>query len=139
MAANGGIDSFGGPAVTLRDIVGMTGGDDFIAAFEKNIRTYKGWEADRIKGVTDSMRTPNSQTLTLVLSAYFRGFAMFLWHFEKGGKPKYREKFLKFLVADLKGEVKPENQVEEFAKAFGLDEKGWKEIEADFLAYQTAP
>lgn len=139
VAANGGIDSFGGPAVTLRDIVGATGGDDFIAAFEKNIRTYKGWEEDRIKGVADSMRTPNSQTLTLVLNAYFRGFAMFLWHFEKGGKPKYRERFLKFLVADLKGEVKHENQVEQFAQAFGLDDKGWKEIEADFLAYQTAP
>lgn len=136
---NGSIDSFGGPGVTLRDLVKVTGANDFVDAFEKNIRTYAGWDDQRIKGVVDAMRLPNSQPLNVVLGGYFRAFGMFLWHFEKDGKPKYRDGFRRFLLADLEGKVKDDVQVEEFQKALKLDEAGWKQIEAEFLAYQTAP
>jgi len=136
---NNSIDSFGGPGVTLRDMIKMQSAGEFVDAFEKNIKTYAGWEEERIKTIASSMRSPNSPALNTVLSAYFRGFAMFLWHFEKDGKPKYRDGFRKYLLADLQGAVTGPNQEEEFAKALGLNEAGWKEIEADFLTYQTAP
>lgn len=139
VAANGGVDSFGGPGVTLRDLVASSGGKDFVDAFERNIKTYKGWDDDQTRRVVDSMRAPNSPVLNLVAGAYLRGFNMFLWHFKQSGKPKYRKAFLKYLVADMEGKVTAANQLEQFSAAFGLDEAGWKAIEADFLAYQTVP
>lgn len=133
------ISAFGGPAVTLRDLVTMRNAGDFIDAFERNIRKHKGWKEEQIKGVVDSMRSPNSELLSTVAVPYLRAFHVFLWHHARNGKPRYRDAYRRFLLLDLQGKVTETNQLEQFNAAFGLNDAGWKELEAEFLAFQTEP
>ncbi|MBK8208302.1 MAG: hypothetical protein IPK87_16115 [Planctomycetes bacterium] len=136
-AVNRGVNSFGGPAATVKDLVGMKDSADFPDIFEKHIAGYS-WPEEVAKSTVNSLRT-DSRTLALVMQQYCIGLIMFLYHHEAGGKPVYREKLLKYFKADIDGTVTKDNQLEIFTKTFALDEAGWTELEAQYRKYQEGP
>lgn len=135
--AQGSIDSFGGPGMRLKDLVSMKGPRDFTDRFMANIGKYTGWTKEQSDRVEQGLRDPGGRLLGTILEPYLRAFAMFLWHYEKDGKPRYRDAFRRYLVMDLEGKVTADNQLEKFTEAFGLDEAGWKTIEREFEEYQS--
>ncbi len=135
--AAGSIDSFGGPGLRLKDIVSLKDTSDFTDRFMANVKKYTGWTKAQYDGVEQGLRDPGGRLLGQIMVPYLRAFAMFLWHFEKDGKPRYRDAFRRFLLLDLQGKVTADNQLEKFTEAFGLDDAGWKAIEQEFEDYQS--
>jgi hypothetical protein len=123
--------SFGGSLLTARDFLESKSPEDLEARTKARMEKIPGWTEP------DLMLYADPRQLRAINGWYFRGFYSFLFHWGPDGKPKYRERLLKFIRADLDGEVDKDNPIAAFEKAFGLDAAGWKKLEADWLAYQT--
>lgn len=130
-ATTGRIDSFGGPAFTARQIVGLTKLEEAAAITRANFESYGGWESTYLDIVTNSTNTAS------LLRSYMHALILFTY-FGDGDDHPYREKLMKFIRMDLDGEVDRDAPLPAFEKAFGLDEDGWQKFEADFTAWQTA-
>lgn len=123
--------SFGGSLLNVRDFLEARSAEDLEARTKARMEKFPGWTEP------DLLLYGDPRQLRAIDGWYFRGFYSFLFHWGPDGKPKYREKLLKFIKADLDGEVDQENPLPVFEKAFGLDAAGWKKLEADWLAYQS--
>lgn len=122
--------AMGGQVLGVRECIGWKNSDDLKRSIMASLEELDGWtESD--------LRAAEANWLGQIAGAYLRGIYQFLFHFKQDGQLKYRAKFMKFVRMDLAGEVDKENPVAAFEKAFGLDEAGWKALEADFTAYQT--
>lgn len=129
--SNDRFNSFGGQVLTVRDFVSFTDADGMRKAVSDKLETLEGWTE------SDLMVARQTTNLNTIASGYLSGLYDFLFHWGPGGEPKYRAKFLEFVRMDLAGEVSKDNPLPAFEKAFGLNEAGWKELEADFTTYQT--
>jgi hypothetical protein len=123
--------SYGGSCMTARELMSATSDDDLRAAIKGHMESYDGWTPGDLTPYT------TDKPLDQIAFNYVRGFYMFLYHWGPDGEPKYREKFLAFVRADLAGEVDKEDPLTAFSKVFGLDDSGWKKFEADWLKYQS--
>ncbi|MCB9895449.1 MAG: hypothetical protein H6839_13455 [Planctomycetes bacterium] len=130
VAENGKIDSFGGPAFTARQIIGLTNLDDAKPILRANLEGYGGWEKNNLDIVSNDSNTRS------LLSSYMHALLLFTYYGKTGEEPRYRDELLKFIRMDLDGEVDAENPLPAFEKAFGLDEAGWKTFEAEFITWQ---
>jgi hypothetical protein len=126
----GGVRSLGGQALTLRELAGADGNDVLRQAVSERLGTFAGWTEE------DLLAARVTRNLDAVVQMHMRGFFDFLFHWGPDGEPKYRAKLLEFVRTDLAGEVDAESPLPAFEKAFGLDDAGWKQLEADFSAYQ---
>ncbi|MBZ0136998.1 MAG: hypothetical protein K8I27_11555 [Planctomycetes bacterium] len=124
-------DSFGGQLLSVKDFVTCQDVDAIRAAIVRKLESIEAWTEQ------DLMVARQSANLDTIWRGYAVGLFAFLFHWGPDGEPRYREKFLKFVRMDLSGEVDKENPVPAFEKAFGLDAAGWKQLEADFTAYQA--
>ncbi|MCC6466649.1 MAG: hypothetical protein IT463_15010 [Planctomycetes bacterium] len=129
-------NAFGGAALGVRDMIGATKAQDLCDAATSHFATYPGWTPEMVQGIKGSLQNPQLQYT--LFQPYTRGLIHFLWNHAPEGRPKYRSRLLQFLVADMKGEVSTDKAAEGFAKAFALDEAGWKRLEEEFLAFQTS-
>ena len=130
VAENGKIDSFGGPAFTAKQIVGLTKIEEAAPILRANFESYDGWEPTYLELITNSSNTAN------LLRSYMHALFLFTY-FGSGDDHPYRDHLFKFIRMDLDGEVDHENPLPAFEKAFGLDANGWKKFEKDFLAWQS--
>ena len=130
-AANGKINSFGGQVLTARDVVVAKTKDDLYATAKAKLATLDGWDEADLQGVS------TAGALHTIVGYYELGLYQFLYHWGPDGTPKYRDQFMKFVRMDLAGEVDKADPLPAFSKAFGLDDAGWKKLEADFTAYQS--
>ncbi|MCA8915180.1 MAG: hypothetical protein KDB90_07195 [Planctomycetes bacterium] len=130
VADNGKIDSFGGPAFTARQILGLTKWEDAQPLMRANLEGYEGWTKNNLDIVTNDTNTRS------LLGSYMHALLLFTYFGSPDAEARYREKLIRFIRMDLDGEVDSENPLPAFEKAFGLDEAGWKKFEAEFLAWQ---
>lgn len=126
--ARGSINSLGAQLLTVRDFVSARSQADLQETVQTKMNALPGWSE------ADLLAANNANTYGMLARSYARGLYQFLYHWSD---QKYREKFLKFVRMDLAGEVDADNPLPAFEKAFGLDEAGWKQLEADFTAYQS--
>lgn len=130
VADTGKIDSFGGPAFTAKQLVGLTKMEEASPILRANFESYDGWEPTYLELITNASNTAS------LLRSYMHGLFLFTY-FGSGDDHPYRDKLFKFIRMDLDGEVDRDNPLPAFEKAFGLDANGWKKFEKDFLAWQS--
>jgi hypothetical protein len=129
--ANGSFVALGGQVLGVKDMVGAPDRDALLATTKTNLTELPGWtEGDLLAATTHAV-------LGRISGQYVGGLYQFLYHWAPDGTPKYRDRFVKFVRMDLAGEVDKDDPLPAFNKAFGLDEAGWKQIEADYTAYQS--
>jgi hypothetical protein len=124
-----GIDSFGAAAFGVRDLVEMISDEQGVQAVRKNFGKVPEIDERLAAALTEG------NNYRLLRTAYGDALVLFLYHFERGGKPVYREGLMKFIAADLKG-MKREDSLKGFEEALGLNEAKWKQLETEFAASQ---
>ena len=124
-----GIESFGGPALTVRNMLEMTSNEQGQELVRKNFVKLPGVSED----LASNMASGNNYRL--IRLAYGDALLLFLYHFERDGKAVYRDGLLKFIAKDLGG-MKREDTLKGFEEAMGLNEARWKQLEDDFASVQ---
>jgi hypothetical protein len=115
----------------VRDFVTAKDADALRMIVKAKLETMADWPEG------DLIAATSTNGLNSILSSYYRGLYQFLYHWGPDGPGKYRDKFLKFVRMDLTGEVDKDDPLPAFERAFDLDAAGWKQLEADFTAYQS--
>jgi hypothetical protein len=124
-----GIDSFGGPAFSVRNLVEMRSNEHAAEIFRQNLLKLPGISEE----LANSMSQPSN--LNLVATFYSDALLLFLYHFQRDGKPVYREGLMKFISKDLDG-LKRDEALKGFEEALGLNDAKWKQLEEEFSARQ---
>lgn len=124
-----GIDSFGGPAFSVRNLVEIRSNEHATELLRQNLLKLPGISEE----LANSMSQPSN--LNLVATFYSDALLLFLYHFQRDGKPVYREGLMKFIARDLDG-LKRDEALKGFEEALGLNEAKWKQLEEEFAARQ---
>ena len=125
-----GVRPIGGTGFGARDLIEVKDTPDKTRILRANLKKIEGLPEETIEG--NASLWPNT-----IYRHYGRGLFSHLYHFKKeDGAYKYRAGLRKFIAMDLKTGFKDKDQVEEFTKALGLNEAGWKTLEEEFLAIQ---
>ncbi|MBX3460195.1 MAG: hypothetical protein KF696_09600 [Planctomycetes bacterium] len=132
-----GINSFGGPALTAKDVLSLQSLAEVADAFDRNCKRYADWPEEMLSGVVENIRTRANQQVE-VARPYCMGLMLFLYNYEVGGKPVYRDRLLKFIRAYVGGSEPEGSQLEVFNRTFGLDDAGWAKLEQQFNEFQEA-
>jgi hypothetical protein len=129
------IDSFGGPALTAREIINGSSLSDYAESFIAKFERLE-WPEDVAVNLGQGLRTSEEQR-NAVFGPYVDGFMQFLWNWDRGtGRPVYREGLRAFIGAELRGEVTEQNAAEKFGQVLKLDARGWAQLDNDFEIYQ---
>lgn len=123
------IESFGGAAFSARNLVEARSSEHGMDLLRANFA--------KMPGINESLAESMSRAsnFRVVYTAYCDAFLLFLYHFERNGKPVYREGLMKFVAKDLAG-LKREEALKGFEESLGLDEAKWKQLEEDFASVQ---
>ncbi len=124
-----GIESFGGAALTVRNMLEMTS--------EEQGQQFVLQNFSKMEGVSEELARNMSggNNYRLIRLAYGDALLLFLYHFERNGRPVYREGLMKFIAKDLGG-MKRADTLKGFEEALGLNETKWKQLEDDFASVQ---
>lgn len=124
-----GIESFGGAAFSVRNLVEMKSEEHGSTLLKQNFL--------KMPGISEELATSMSRenNFRLLATAYSDALLLFLYHFQRDGKHVYRDGLLKFIAKDLGG-LKRDEALKGFEEAFGLNEAKWKQLEQDFLDSQ---
>ena len=126
-----GTTGYGGPLVTVKQMVASKSDLEMIEFVFKNVSGY-GWNEDGIEWIKKEF-APDTWSTWVMTNMYTREFIAFLFSYKESGQRKYNEKFLEWYKAELDGELSDDNQVEVFSRIFEIkDDKGWAEIDKDF-------
>ncbi|CAG0956368.1 hypothetical protein PLCT2_00493 [Planctomycetaceae bacterium] len=124
-----GIDSFGGPAFSVRNLVEMRSVEHGCELMRQNFSKLPGVGEELAK----SMAQPSN--LRTLATLYSDALLLFLYHFQRDDKPVYREGLMKFIAKDLQG-LKRDESLKGFEEALGLNDAKWKQLEDEFAASQ---
>ncbi len=124
-----GIESFGGAALTVRNMLEMTSDEQGQQLVLQNFSKMEGVGEELARNMS------GGNNYRLIRLAYGDALLLFLYHFERNGRPLYREGLMKFIARDLGG-MKRADTLKGFEESMGLNEAKWKQLEEDFASVQ---